>query len=115
MIADARRDTMCVMVRPPTHISIRELQRNAAAVLSGVERGQSYLVTRRGRTVGRLLPPDAADHAIGAAVDRGTLDPAVHTQARTARQSAAIRPAGAPGPGGRSISDALDELRADER
>lgn len=98
-----------------THeISIRELQRNAGAVLSRTEKGESYRVTRRGRTVGRILPPDPADEAISAAIDAGILDADAMSRARTAAEVATIKRSAAPSRD-RSISAAIDDLRADER
>ncbi|TKG63787.1 type II toxin-antitoxin system prevent-host-death family antitoxin [Prauserella endophytica] len=52
-------------------ITARELQRNAAEVLDRARNGQSFLVTRRGETVARILPPDPADKAIERAVAAG--------------------------------------------
>lgn len=96
-------------------ISIRDLQRNAARVMSQVEHGRSYVVTRHGRTVGRLLPPDPADEAIDRAVAAGLLDVTGLARARTAAQVARIPREPADGDRARPLSDALAELRADER
>jgi len=99
---------------PHGAVSIRDLQRNAAEVLTRVEHGESYVITRHGRTVGRLLPPDAADEAIEAALADGILDASRLPRARTAAQVAQLprEPARA---GVRSPSEALAELRAEER
>jgi prevent-host-death family protein len=108
---------MCVMSdeAPDTAISIRDLQRNAADVMTRVEHGERYVVTRHGRTVGRLLPPDPADEAINRAVADGILDVTALASARTAAQVARITPEPAAEAGQPSLSDALAELRADER
>jgi prevent-host-death family protein len=108
---------MCVMSdeMSDTSISIRDLQRNAADVMTRVEHGQRYVVTRHGRTVGRLLPPDAADEAISRAAAEGILDVEGLTRARTAAQVARITPEPATEAGQRPLSDALADLRADER
>lgn len=96
-------------------ISIRDLQRNAADVMTRVEQGTTYLITRRGRTVGRLLPPEPGDEAISQAIAEGILDAGDLAHARTAAQVARITPESTTDPGGRPASDALAELRADER
>jgi prevent-host-death family protein len=108
---------MCVMGEEVSDsaISIRDLQRNAADVLTRVEHGQHYVVTRHGRTVGRLLPPDAADEAVNRAAADGILDVEGLARARTAAQVARITPEPAAEAGQRPLSDALADLRADER
>jgi prevent-host-death family protein len=96
-------------------VSIRDLQRNAAEVMTRVEHGTSYVVTRHGRTVGRLLPPDPADQAINRALADGILDAADLAHARTAAQVASITPEPATEGDERALSEALERLRADER
>jgi prevent-host-death family protein len=98
-----------------TSLSIRELQRNAAEVMTRVEHGTSYVITRHGRTVGRLLPPEPGDEAINAAIEAGILDAGDLAHARTAAEVARIAPEPAEEPGSRPASDALAELRASER
>lgn len=41
-----------------TDVSARELRNNLANYLSRLERGERFTVTRRGRPVGRLEPPE---------------------------------------------------------
>jgi len=96
-------------------LSIRELQRNAAEVMTRVEHGTSYVITRHGRTVGRLLPPEPGDEAINKAIAEGILDAADLAHARTAAQVARIIPEPAEDPDSRPASDALARLRAGER
>jgi prevent-host-death family protein len=96
-------------------LSIRDLQRNAADVMTRVEHGASYVITRHGRTVGRLLPPEPGDEAINQAIAAGILDAGDLAHARTAAQVARITPEPTTDPGGRPASDALAEIRADER
>lgn len=96
-------------------ISIRDLQRNAADVMTRVEHGTSYVITRHGRTVGRLLPPEPGDEAINQAIAEGILDAGDLAHARTATQVARITPEPTADPGSRPASDALEDLRADER
>ncbi len=96
-------------------ISIRDLQRNAADVMTRVEHGTSYVITRHGRTVGRLLPPEPGDEAINQAIAEGILDAGDLAHARTAAQVARITPEPTADPHSRPASDALAGLRADER
>ncbi len=96
-------------------LSIRDLQRNAADVMTRVEQGTSYVITRHGRTVGRLLPPEPGDEAINQAIAEGILDAGDLAHARTAAQVARITPEPATDLGGRPANDALAEIRADER
>lgn len=100
---------------PDESVSVRELQRNAADVLNRVEHGATYVITRHGRTIGRLLPPDPAEEAINRAIADGVIDAAELAQARTAAQVAQITPEPTEDPEARPASDALAELRADER
>src|SRR5437879_670380 len=54
-------------------ITIRDLQRNAAEVFDRARRGENFIVTRRGETVGRILPPDPAEEAVDKAIADGVL------------------------------------------
>lgn len=93
-------------------ITIRELQRNAAEVFDRARNGESFVVTRRGETVGRILPPDPAEEAIDQAVADGVLDPAVlDTLPTTAELPGQREPSS---PGTRSGSEAILEMRAEE-
>jgi len=42
----------------PTHreITQRELRRDSGAIMRDVERGQSFIITRNGTPIGRLIP-----------------------------------------------------------
>ena len=45
------------MVDPMRHeITQRELRNDSGAIMRGVERGESYTITRNGTPVGRLIP-----------------------------------------------------------
>ncbi len=92
-------------------ITVRDLQRNAGAVLKRLEHGQTITVTRHGRTVARILPPDPAEEALNQAVAEGILDTAELSRARTAAQTARIRRE-QPSPDGDVASQALQDLRA---
>lgn len=96
-------------------ISIRDLQRNAAHVMTRVEHGASFTVTRHGRTVGRLLPPDPAAQAVNRAIADGLIDAADLVHARTAEEVARMTRGAAVPDDEPSLSDALTRLREDER
>ncbi len=40
----------------PHEITQRELRNDSAAILRGVERGESFTITRNGTPIGRLIP-----------------------------------------------------------
>ena len=45
------------MIEPlPREITQRELRNDSGAIMRGVERGESYTITRNGTPVGRLIP-----------------------------------------------------------
>ncbi|MHC0430853.1 type II toxin-antitoxin system Phd/YefM family antitoxin [Streptomyces sp. O3] len=93
-----------------TKITVRDLQRNAAAVLKRLDHGETITVTRHGRTVARILPPDPAEEALNQAVTEGIIDPAELARARTAAQTSRIKREPA-SPDGDAASDALHALR----
>ncbi|MFC9848806.1 type II toxin-antitoxin system Phd/YefM family antitoxin [Streptomyces sp. NPDC060223] len=93
-----------------TTITVRDLQRNAAAALKRLERGDTITVTRLGRTVARTLPPDPAEEAINQAVEDGVIDRADLARARTAAETAKIRRAPAL-PDGDVAGQSLQDLR----
>jgi prevent-host-death family protein len=94
-------------------ISIRELQRNAADVLDRARQGESFVVTRRGETVARILPPDAAEEAVAQAIADGVLDPAVLDSLPLAEDLPGPREASPPGT--RLGSEAILAMREDDR
>jgi prevent-host-death family protein len=86
-------------------VGIRELKQNASSVIRRVANGESVEVTDRGRPVARIVPLQAADPYARMVADGeisvgngrwGEIDPL-------------------PPLPGRSLSDALADLRADER
>ncbi|PXY26708.1 hypothetical protein BAY59_18845 [Prauserella coralliicola] len=91
-------------------ITARELQRNAAEVLDRARNGQSFLVTRRGETVARILPPDPADKAIERAVAAGVLDPSVLDSLPAVDELPEREPSE---PGNRAGSEAILAMRED--
>jgi prevent-host-death family protein len=96
-------------------LSIRDLQRNAAEVMTQVANGRHYVITRHGRTVGRLLPPEPGQDAINQAIAEGILDAGDLAHARTARQVADLTPEPTADPAARPATDALARMRAEER
>lgn len=56
---------------PMRTISQRELRNDSGEIMRGLERGESYRVTRRGRPVG-VLRPDSADALDDLTVRHGT-------------------------------------------
>ncbi|GAB3722909.1 hypothetical protein GCM10027590_25330 [Nocardiopsis nanhaiensis] len=94
-------------------ITIRELQRNAAEVFDRAGRGETFTVTRRGVTVGRVLPPDEAEEALTDAVDRGLIDPRDLDALPKAGEAVGMVREESP-PGTRLATDALAELRSEE-
>ncbi|MBA2947117.1 type II toxin-antitoxin system Phd/YefM family antitoxin [Streptomyces himalayensis] len=94
-------------------ITVRDLQRNAAAVLKRLEHGETISVTRHGRTVARIIPPDPAEEAINQAVSDGLIDLTELSRARTAAQTARIRTAPS-APGETPLSQTLTELRDED-
>lgn len=54
-----------------TEIGAYEAKTHLPRLLAEVERGGSYVITRHGRPVARLIPAQADDHAqVAAAIDR---------------------------------------------
>jgi prevent-host-death family protein len=46
----------CVAEHAPREISQRELRNDSGAIMRGVERGESFTITRNGSPIGRLIP-----------------------------------------------------------
>ncbi|MDY7086005.1 MAG: type II toxin-antitoxin system prevent-host-death family antitoxin [Actinomycetota bacterium] len=44
------------MAEPSREITQRELRNDSGAIMRGVERGESYTITRNGTPIGRLIP-----------------------------------------------------------
>ena len=90
----------CVLME---QIGVRELRQNASEWVRRAHAGERIEVTRRGTVMAVLGPPLA-----GGAVAR-------LRQARRLKPASTTRPLPAPVPTTRPASDALAELRADER
>jgi len=87
-------------------IGIRELKQNASAAVARAASGETLTVTDRGRPTAQLSPLPSS--ALARLLASGA--------ARPARTELAELPEPRPAAGGRSsLSDALAELRADER
>jgi prevent-host-death family protein len=91
-------------------VGIRQLQQHASAVIRQVKAGEVVEITQRDRVVARLVPPaegSKLDALIAAGLARGDGRGFVESMRRYPPQ---------PGvPGESSLSEALRELRADER
>jgi antitoxin (DNA-binding transcriptional repressor) of toxin-antitoxin stability system len=88
-------------------IGVRELRQHASRWLARVARGESFEVTDRGRMVALLIPPP--------------LQEGLAPLLATGRAQAGIghlrdlEPPRRPRPGGPTATEALEQLRADER
>lgn len=100
----------------PSRVTIRELQRHASDVLSRVENGTVIHITKHGRTIARVLPPDPAEESVNRAIASGILAPeavsSIYTNAEMAAEFAA--PAASATPQSRSLSEVVLELREAE-
>jgi antitoxin (DNA-binding transcriptional repressor) of toxin-antitoxin stability system len=95
-------------------VTIRELQRDTAGVFERLGEGGAIAITRRGETIGFLVPPDPAERALRKAVADGILDPAAFAQAPTGADTARATRRQLP-PGGQSLSDLVADRRIEER
>ncbi|WP_419839368.1 type II toxin-antitoxin system Phd/YefM family antitoxin [Candidatus Poriferisodalis sp.] len=90
-------------------VGIRELKQNASEVVARVEAGEEITVTNRGRPVARLVPHvrNPRRSRLEELIARGEATPAT-------RDIAEFLPP-PPAPPGRSLSEVLLEMRAEER
>lgn len=91
-------------------VGIRELQRHASAVLRDVKAGEVVEITERGRVIARVVPAPAAT-----GLDRLIEQGLVRGDGRGFVESMKRMPPMAGRPGEMNLTDALMELRADER
>lgn len=96
-------------------ISSRDLSRRAAAVLDRVEQGERLIVTRDGEPVAEIIPIDRSERTLARWVREGVIaPPPVGGYAKAGAVSRAARRL-PPAEPGRTATDALLEMRADER
>jgi len=89
-------------------VGVRELRQNASAVLRRVLAGESIEITQRGRPVAMIVPLPEPTDVIERLVFEG--------RARPSKGSLTdLPPPPKPAPGSMLPSEALSELRADER
>jgi prevent-host-death family protein len=89
-------------------VGVRELKQNASAVLRRVIGGESVEVTERGRPVALIVPLPAPDDLIDRLIAQGLARPAKGSLSD-------LPPSLKPEPGTMLPSQALAELRSDER
>lgn len=92
----------------PERIGLRELRQHASHYVDMVERGASIEVTKRGRTVARLVPA-RGDRDLDELLASGDLLPAEHSG-----DLLEVRPAPSVS-GGHSVSEELRRMRDEER
>ncbi len=93
----------------PESIGIRELRQNASRYVAMAKAGQRVPVTERGTLVAYLVPADEP----GSVLDR--LEAAGQLRRATTRGIADLLPIPPAPPGGKSLSETLQEMRDEER
>lgn len=91
-----------------TRVGVRELRQNASALLRRVLAGESIEITQRGVPVAMLVPVPGEDDVVERLVAQGLATPAKGNLTD-------LPPPLKPRPGTMLPSEALAELRADER
>jgi prevent-host-death family protein len=89
-------------------VPIRRLQQHASELIARVEAGERLEITRNGRLVAVLSAPDPEEAAWERLVAEGAVDPASDRRGALADWRT---PRGTPGT---KLSEALEQLRADE-
>jgi prevent-host-death family protein len=103
--------------RPATsseRVTVRDLQRHTSEVLEKVQEHGIIHITKHGKTIARILPPDPAEEQINALVAAGVLDPKALTETYTNGQMAAEFSAATRTSEGSSLTDAVLALREEE-
>lgn len=95
-------------------VTIRELQRHTSDVLERVEASGQIHITKHGRTIARILPPDPAEEQINAAIAAGILDPRALTEPYTNANMLQDFSPESRGTEGPSLTEALLDLREAE-
>lgn len=96
-------------------INARDLSRRAANVLDRVEHGERMVVTRDGEPIAEIIPIDPTVRALARWLKEGLITappPDGYAKAGGVARAARRLP---PAPPGRSASEALADMRADER
>jgi prevent-host-death family protein len=100
---------------PQPTVTARELSRRAADVLDRVEHGERLTVTRDGEAIAEIIPIDPAQRLLARWVRNGLIsEPPAGGYAKAATIAAAARRLPVE-PEGRSATEALLEMREDER
>jgi prevent-host-death family protein len=93
----------------PARVGVRELRQNLSVYLRRVEKGETLDVTEHGRLVARLAPAPAPETSrLDTLIAEGRARPA-------SRSIDALPEPIEPPPGAQSISDALRQMREEER
>ena len=102
--------------RPTTadRVTIRDLQRHTSEVLERAREHGVIHVTKHGKTIARILPPDPAEEQINAAIAAGILDPRALSEPYTNRQMAEEFSAATRTSSGSSLTEAVLSLREEE-
>jgi prevent-host-death family protein len=88
-------------------VGVRELRQNLSRYLTDVKRGESFIVTERGREVARLTPSGLSDSPLARLVaERGATMP-------NADLLDLVRDSKTPPAGGPPSLEVLDEMRAE--
>ena len=106
---------MSDMEPPLPAISARDLSRRAADVLDRVEHGERLMVTRDGEPIAEIIPIDPAQRLLARWMRDGLISEAPAAGYAKASAVAAVARRLPAEPVGRSATDALSEMREDER
>jgi len=99
------------MAIPGRSVGIRELKAHASALVRLAASGEALTITDRGRPVARIVPVQGDDRWWDSLIEAGALVPAKRDLLQLLEET----PPPGLRPGERSPSQALTELRADER
>jgi prevent-host-death family protein len=96
-------------------VTIRELARNTAEVLTRVANGEEIEVTRNGRPVALLRPPDPEDVKLRELVKAGIIPPDLLQQQAELLRQLEMNPPPPGDPGMEPASETLITMRREER
>lgn len=109
---------MCAMEKagspkPPTaaRVGVRELRQNLSVYLDRVKEGERLEVTEHGRPVALLVPLPPADDQIARLVAEGKMIPAKGSLREWLRENPPLK---LELPGGKTLSQILQEMRDEE-